>query len=420
MLEGLLAESHVMPFERLPARVAEHAVAAGFHNVLIYLGDLQRDVLRLLTGLGTDSAGNLPQGKAELPVEGTVAGRAYQYGQLVPAADRPSDESYGWWVPLLDGTDRLGVLHVATPSDSTATRQDMITLASLVAMLVVGNRDTSDTYARLTRLRPMNVAAEMQWTLMPPSTYADPRVVIGAVMEPAYEVSGDAYDYALAADTVHLAVFDAMGHNTSAGITANLALGACRNHRRQGTRLEDLGDAIEELLLEQFGPSRYVTGVLAELDTATGVLCWANRGHHPPLVIRGGRWATLLRCPPSHPMGADLHLPTQVCREQLEPGDRVVFYTDGITEARRPGGPEFGLDRFTDFLIRHHADGLSVPETLRRLTRALLKHHGGRLQDDATMLLCEWLGPAGSAGRAAPLAGLPVADARQPQRDPSR
>ncbi|MEY9996540.1 hypothetical protein ABIE67_008572 [Streptomyces sp. V4I8] len=49
--------------------------------------------------------------------------------------------------------------------------------------------------------------------------------------------------------------------------------------------------------------------------------------------------------------------------------------------------------RFTDFLIRHHADGLPVPETLRRLIHAVLEYHDGRLQDDATVLLCEWIGP---------------------------
>ncbi|MFF9814396.1 PP2C family protein-serine/threonine phosphatase [Streptomyces sp. NPDC014006] len=408
MLTGLLGESHLMAFERLPSRVAEHAATAGFRDVLIYLGDLQRDTLRLLTGRGLNAAEGAPQDKAELSVEGTLAGRAFQYGLVLPVADR-EDGLHGCWVPLLDGTERLGVLYLACPEeDGEDVRRDMRALSALVAMLVVGSRDTSDSYARLTRTQPMNVAAEMQWTLMPPRTYADHRVIIGAVMEPAYEVSGDAYDYATADDVVHLSVFDAMGHDTSAGLTANLAVGACRNHRRQGTALDDLGDAIERVLLGQFGPTRYVTGVLADLDTSTGMLTWVNRGHAPPVLIRDGRWTTLLHCPPAHPMGADLHLPTTVCREQLQAGDRLVLYTDGITEARTREGEEFGLTRFIDFLVRHHIDGLTVPETLRRLIRAHLRHHDNRLQDDATILLCEWLGPrAGPTTGVASLAGVP-------------
>ncbi|WP_347879801.1 PP2C family protein-serine/threonine phosphatase [Streptomyces sp. Tu 2975] len=134
-----------------------------------------------------------------------------------------------------------------------------------------------------------------------------------------------------------------------------------------------------------------------------------QQGHHPPVVIRGGRWSSLLECPPSHPMGSDLDLPTTVCREQLQPGDRIVLYTDGITEARTAAGVEFGLTAFVDFLIRHHADGLPVPETLRRLMRALRQHHNDRLQDDATILVCEWLGPETlSTASTAPVAGVPL------------
>ncbi|MGW0424597.1 PP2C family protein-serine/threonine phosphatase [Streptomyces sp. NPDC003015] len=409
MLADLLIGSHLMSFERMPSLVAENAARAGFSDVRIYLGDLQRNVLRLLTGKGLDAAQDAPEGIAELTVEGTIAGRAYQYGRMMATGDvHPG--AHGWWVPLLDGAERLGVLHVTSPRDDAQTRRDMYALASLVALLVISTRDVSDSYARFSRVRPMNVAAEMQWTLMPPRTYADGRVVIGAAMEPAYEVSGDAYDYAVADNVVHLSMFDAMGHDTAAGITANLALGACRNNRRQNTPLSALGDAVEQVLLEQFGTSRYVTGILADLDTSTGMLTWVNRGHHPPIVIRGGRWTSLLRCPPAHPMGTDLHLPTTVCHEQLQPGDRLVLYTDGITEARTAEGREFGVHRFIDFLVRHHADQLSVPETLRRLIRALLKHHDDQLHDDASLLVCEWLGPDTHLSCAAPLAGIPLPD----------
>ncbi|MEU0256031.1 PP2C family protein-serine/threonine phosphatase [Streptomyces sp. NPDC006184] len=143
------------------------------------------------------------------------------------------------------------------------------------------------------------------------------------------------------------------------------------------------------------------------LNTSTGTLTWTNHGHQPPILIRDGRWSTLLRCPPTHPMGTDLRLPTTVCHEQLQPGDRLVLCTDGITEARTADGREFGLSRFTDFLIRHHADQLPVPEPLRRLMRAVLRHHDDHLRDDAGILVCEWLGPGSHLPSAAPLAGIP-------------
>ncbi|WP_344323473.1 PP2C family protein-serine/threonine phosphatase [Streptomyces macrosporus] len=406
MLAGLLSDSHLLPLELIPTAVARHAAVAGLHDVRIHLADLQERVLRLLTGIGLDAGQGADADEAELRIEGSVPGRAYQYGEILPASGAGA-EGYRWWVPLLDGTERMGVLRITTAADDEHTRDDMRQLASLVALVLASKASLSDSHARLVRTRRMNSAAEMQWQLMPPRTYADGRVVIGAAMEPAYRISGDAFDYAIAGPLVHLSIFDAMGHDTAAGLTANLTMAVCRNRRRQGAGLVETGEAIEDTLVEQFGHSRYATGILAELDTRTGVLGWVNRGHHPPVVIRGGRWSTLLRCPPAHPMGTSLGLRSTLCHEQLEPGDRVVFYTDGITEARGPGDREFGLARFVDFLIRHHIDGLPVPETLRRLVRSVLDHHGGRLQDDATVLLCEWLGPRpDDHGPAADRAGL--------------
>ncbi|GAB3957588.1 PP2C family protein-serine/threonine phosphatase [Streptomyces sparsus] len=394
MLNRLLDASHTMSMESLPGAVAEHAAAAGMHQVSIHLTDLRQEVLRQLTGRGED-AGQGGEETTALRVEGTLPGRAFQSTRVLTGAG--PDGLTRWWVPLLNGTERLGVLRLDTDPDGGPEESQVLRLASLVGLLIVDKRSHSDSYARLVRTQPMTVAAEMQWNLMPPQTFSNGRVTVSAVLEPAYEVGGDAFDYALAGDTVHLAVFDAMGHDTSAGLTANLAVAACRNHRRQGATLVDTGHGIERTLLAQSDETRYVTAILAALDTRTGVLSWTNHGHHPPVVIRGGRWTTTAYCPPSHPLGSDLGLDATLCEEHLQPGDRVVLYTDGITEARGRQGEEFGLDNFVNFLIRHHADGLSVPETLRRLVRGILEHHLERLDDDATVLILQWHGPAARA-----------------------
>ncbi|MGW0366728.1 PP2C family protein-serine/threonine phosphatase [Streptomyces sp. NPDC002990] len=402
MLRNLLRASHLATFEQLPALVAEHAARAGFAPVRLYLSDLREDTLREITGRGIDAG----RGGQELRIDATLAGRVFQsmHGLSGTTGGQPLQ-----WLPLLDGTERLGVMSVGTRQEpDQEAREAMNDLASLVGMLVVATRSHSDSYARLTRVQPMSVSAEMQWTLMPPRTFAGPRVTIAAAMEPAYATAGDAFDYALAADTVHLAVFDAMGHDTAAGLTANLAMATCRNQRRQGMGLSEARDGIEAMLIEQFTLDRYATAVLADLDMVTGVLSWINCGHPPPILIRSGRWITALDRPPTHPLGTDLGLPAEVYREQLEPGDRLVLYTDGITEARDRTGREFGLDRFVQFVIRHQAGALPVPETLRRLVRAVLDHHDGQLGDDATVLLCEWHGHEGP----------PLAETLRPLADP--
>lgn len=107
-------------------------------------------------------------------------------------------------------------------------------------------------------------------------------------------------------------------------------------------------------------------------------------------------------------MKTGLDRPGTLRRVQLEPRDRLLLYTDGITEARNREGQEFGLNGLTDFLIRHHADDLPVPETLRRLIGHHLEHHSGRLNDDATVMLVEWHGPTPyRPSQLQALAGLP-------------
>lgn len=390
VLTGLLEASHRATFEQVPALLDAAAARVGAGRARLFVADLQQDVLREVTGRGK----NAGLGGQELRIDATLPGRTYRSEQYTASAD-----GRHIWVPVLDGTERLGVLHLDQGADCGA-RLDRLgqraaaeALASMAGLLVVSKRTNSDSYSRLIRVQPMHVSAEMQWTLMPPRTFANDRVVISAAMEPAYEVAGDAFDYAVAGDTAHLAVFDAMGHDMAAGMTASLAMAACRNQRRQGAGIAATSQAIEDILVEQFGHARYATGILAGLDLRSGLLSWVNRGHLLPVVIRGERWATTAQCPPAGPMGIELGLPIAVCHEQLEPGDRLLFYTDGITEARDADGRQFGVERFTDFVIRHHAAGLTVAETLRRLVHALLDYHQGRLEDDATVLFCQWNGP---------------------------
>ena len=90
------------------------------------------------------------------------------------------------------------------------------------------------------------------------------------------------------------------------------------------------------------------------------------------------------------PLG--LGAPGEEAEEALEPGDQVVFFTDGVTEARAPDGTFFGVDRLADLVSRASAGGNPVPETLRRLVHSILDHQAGDLQDDATAVLVEWKG----------------------------
>jgi serine phosphatase RsbU (regulator of sigma subunit) len=291
---------------------------------------------------------------------------------------------------MLDGTERVGVLGAESAENDATTVDRIRALASLLAVLVVSKRPHSDSYARLVRTKPMSVAAEVVWPLMPPLSFATEGLVVTGLLEPAYEIGGDALDYAVDGDTVHLSIFDAMGHDQAAGLTVALATGMCRNSRRENNSLTETSIAIDTAIGTQFDRCRFTTGILADLDYRTGLLRWVNRGHPPPLLIREGRWLKELQCTPTPPMGFQIPIPPVPCQQHLQPGDRLLLYTDGIVEARDPAGHQFGLQRFTDFIIRREADGLSAPETLRRLMHAILDYQDDRLQDDASVLMVEW------------------------------
>jgi hypothetical protein len=335
-----------------------------------------------------------------LSIDGTVAGRTFQHVEVLVQPREGLDPLV--WLPLLDGTERLGVIGVTVPgatADTVAADPDATLLrrfASLLGELVTTKSLYGDTVVRLRRQREMGLAAEMQWSLLPPLTVSSRGVTIAAVLEPAYDVSGDTFDYAVDPGTAKAAVFDGMGHGLRSAQMALLAVSAYRHARRHGRSLTETCQEIDEALLEAFSGASFTTALFTELDTDTGVLSWVSAGHPSPLLIRQGRLIKALETQPRPPLG--LHLPDDaggarqlsVGTEQLEPGDCVLLYTDGVTEARAPDGSFFGEQRLADLIVRHLAAGLPAPETMRRVVHALLDHQRGRLTDDASLALLQW------------------------------
>ncbi|MFD5384155.1 PP2C family protein-serine/threonine phosphatase, partial [Streptomyces sp. NPDC127074] len=93
------------------------------------------------------------------------------------------------------------------------------------------------------------------------------------------------------------------------------------------------------------------------------------------------------------PPGGPPPPPRRIHETALEPGDRILLYTDGVVESRDEGGEQFGLERFADHIIRSTAAGENAPEVLRLLIHAILDHGHSQLSDDATILMIEWRPP---------------------------
>jgi serine/threonine protein phosphatase PrpC len=396
-LDHLLAAAHRAAAFDLPGLIAESAAMLGIADAQAYLADLQQ--YTLVPFLDSRRVG-LDLSVEPLGIDATVAGRAFQ---VVDVLTQPSTNgSTRVWLPLIDGTERLGVLSVSLEAAQVRELDGPLgarlrRLASLFAELVVTKTAYSDTIVQLRRRAEMGLAAELQWSLLPPLTFAGGGVTVAGALEPAYEVAGDTLDYAVNLGHAFAAVFDGMGHGLTSGQLATLAVAAYRNARRSNFGLLATTAAIHEALQTAFGGGAFTTGTLVDLDTETGLLSWVNAGHPLPLLLRDNRLVKSLACPPVPPLG--LRLPADAPRpqptlaqERLEPGDQVLLYTDGVTEARSPDGEFFGEQRLAELVTRNLAAGLPMPETMRRVVRALLEHQQAQLSDDATLLLIEWRG----------------------------
>ncbi|MGP3683619.1 PP2C family protein-serine/threonine phosphatase [Streptomyces sp. IBSNAI002] len=397
----------------LPEVVQDAVRELGLLDAVIFLADLQQGTL---TPLAEGRAEARAQGHAAgrpaapgargpaaraggecLPVDGTLAGWAYRTG----ATQLTSGPELVMWIPLVDGVERIGVLRLTAPSLDAARLDQCRALAALVAKIVMSKAGFGDTILHTVRTQPMSLQAEMAWAFMPPRTIGTHDVTSSAVLEPAYEIGGDAFDHGLTADTLHMTVLDAMGHDLASGLCAAVALAGCRSARRAGGDLTDITATVDDAL-RQWLPDRLLTGVFADLDTQTGGLAWVNCGHPVPLLIRGHHVvADALHREVQLPLGiSPRHAPrvrSTVHHAQLEPGDRILIHTDGVTEARSETGEQFGEERLIDTVVRATAAGEAAPEALRRLVRAILDHHHGHLKDDATILLAEWHPPSEQA-----------------------
>jgi hypothetical protein len=358
-------------------------------ELVVYLVDYEQ---RLLVPLDPPAA---ERHREPLSVERTLPGRAFRH-QRTEAA--PTDGRPRWWVPLVDGSERLGVLDVvpvrAGDLADPVLREQCELLARQVAHLVAAVDRHGDVVDRVRRGRARTASAELVWRLLPPLSAATRNFSVSGLLEPADDVGGDVFDYALSADQVDLALFDAMGHSLEAGLIVSAAVAAYRTARRDGHSLFAQATAVDDAISETF-PEGMATGVLAHVDLPTGTLRYVCAGHPEPLVLRGGRVVLDLVEGRRTPFG----LPTGelvVGEARLEPGDWLVLYTDGVVEARDAAGEFFGRRRLTDFLERAVAADFGTSETVRRLVQAILDHQGDVLQDDATVLLARWQG--GGAG----------------------
>ena len=383
----LMRRTHLSRPDDLADVVAEVAdQALGASDVVLYVVNHEQTALVPVAGRRTAPS-------ASLRMDGTMGGHAFTASTVLDTADDTPGRRR-LWLPMLDGTDRMGVLALTVAAPDGGVGAGVVELverfAHAVAQAILSKQQYGDVFELHRRSQPMALGAELLHSVLPPATFATDGLVIATMLEPAYVNGGDAFDYAVNGTRAHLAVFDGMGHGLAAAGISTFAVAAYRHSRRAGLGLTETYAAMDAGIGAAF-PGRFATAVLAELDLETGVLRWVSAGHPAPFLIRRGRVVRSLTVEPATPLGLPSSSPdVTVGQEHLESGDSLLLYTDGLTEARQPGGGFLTEERLAGFVQRQAAAMLPTPETLRRLRLAILEHQGGRLDDDATAVLVDW------------------------------
>lgn len=383
---ALLHEARRAAPDQLGVFLGRRIAAFGMRDLSVYVTDFEQRRLVPIPGSATT---------ASIDMEASTGGRSFT---TIRQTEEPVDGGVRLWSVVIDGAARLGVMCVTVSILDDEGRALADSLAGVVAALLVTRGQCTDAYTSLRRSEKFSLAAEMQWDLLPPLSLDSGRVSVAGLIQPAYEVGGDSFDYAVNGDTLDFAVFDAVGHGLESSQLAHLAVSSYRHSRRSGLDLEATYLAMDTVISTWGRGEEYVTCILARLDLITGRLSWVNCGHPLPLLVRGGHVVGHLSCEPTLPAGLGRGLAggrpigdgvREVAHDALERGDRLFFLTDGVIDSHRPGGEDFGEKRLIELLDARSREGLDAAETVRQLSHTVLDHHGV-LSDDTTAFLIDF------------------------------
>ncbi len=378
---ALLHESRRQAPDQLGSFLARRAAAFEMSELSVYVTDFEQR--RLVPIAGSTST-------ASIDMDDSSGGRAFTTARQV---DEPFAGGVRLWSVVVDGAARLGVMSVTMAEADAGARALADSLAGVVAALLVTRGQCTDAYTALRRSEAFSLAAEMQWDLLPPLSLDSGRVSVAGLIQPAYEVGGDSFDYAVNGEVLDFAVFDAMGHGLVSSQLAHLAVSSYRHSRRSGLDLEATYRAMDAAVAARSQGEEFVTCLLGRLNLLDGRLTWVNVGHPLPLLVRGGEVLGTLACEPTLPAGLGAAMPGQglveVARAVLLPGDRLFCITDGVVDSHRPGGEDFGRERLVALLLDRSQAGLDAAETVRQLSHTVLDHHGV-LSDDTTAFLVDF------------------------------
>jgi len=357
----------------------------------------ERAAILLLQGSPPRLKVKARRGRGEqLEVSRTIADLVIQGKQAIIIEDTQIDEQLAgsesimlqgirsaMCVPLWNNREVLGILYVDSPRRDSFSRDDLA-LVTLLGNVVAVKIENIRLFQRDQAMREIEkelaLAARIQQRLLP----AAPPVVAGYELAgmnvPCKAVGGDTFDYLMRDNgRLGIALGDVSGKGIGAALIMAMFQSAFRAHAGTEIGLRELVGRLNRAVCRNAEEGKFITFFCAEVDLERHVLRYVNAGHNPPMLIRGdgqveklSTGGIILGFLPDSPYG--------VAETEMRPGDLLVMYSDGITEAFNPAEEEYGEARLQQLLLAQR--GRPPAEIQDAIVRSVAEFSGGGEQDD--------------------------------------
>ena len=363
--------------------VAEARRLDGVSSAALYLVDIDGSRMLLLAG-SPEFPPQLPAPLAvgpELP-RGGVPDLRHQAEDILPGVTLS---------PLYLRGRAIGVLVALGAAEAS-----LADLARQAAAAVELAKPYTDVLDIARRRKDISAASEIQQNLLPPRIGRLSGATVAGNVLPCYDVGGDWFDYVDNADGGWLGLADAIGMGPTAAALASIALGAFRAARRNGADLVEAVGYMDECVTQVGGADEPVSAVIGRWHGPASTFTWINRGHPAPLVIGADGRAEPLGPPETPQLGTEPGTAPEPSSRQLVPGERLILYSDGVSERETSSGRPFGPEGIA--AAAASASAISVAGTVKAIEQAILAASDEPLSDDCALLVLAPISPDAPRG----------------------
>lgn len=332
---------------------------------------------------------------------------------LTAALDHQISHSLGPGVQLFGTTiltktverGRLYVFSYDPTYEWTETRQKLVRLVADQTAVAIANDELTVELRKKERLdRELEIGAEIQHQLLPRQCPRISGIELAARCQTANRVGGDYYDFIPAnSDQIRskktgfddcnrwgIAIGDVMGKGVPAGLIMTMLRGMLRAEVLNGHSPSRILQNLNHVMYADLENSnRFVTLFYAEYDTETGLLSYSNAAHNPPLLWQASTQTIQRLDTLGMLIGLDVDTHYENGQVQLAPGDILIYYTDGFTDAADGSGDRFDEERFTDafkWACKHHESPQEILEHLFNQVQSFIGDNR-RAEDDMTLIV---------------------------------